>query len=117
MNFIFELLLNAAVLFLIAYLLPTVNIKSYMTALGVAVVVGILNATIGAILRLPLNLVTLGFLSFFVRLLVLAVIIKLVDALFKGFEVKTFSAAVILASAMAVAGTLFSYLFNAGVAR
>ncbi len=108
MNIILELLLNAGILLLIAYLMPSVNIKNYGTAIAVALVIGILNATIGFILRLPMNLVTLGLLSFFVRLIVTAVIIKIVDKFFSGFEVKTFSAAVILACAMAVAGTLFT---------
>ncbi len=111
MNIIFELLINAGVLFLLAYLLPTVNIKSYGTAIAVALVIGILNATIGFLLRLPLNIVTLGLLSFFVRLLVTAIVIKLVDKFFAGFEVKTFSAAVIIACCMAVAGTFLSYIF------
>lgn len=64
MNLILELLINAGVLLLIAYLLPTVNIKNYGTAIGVALVIGLLNATIGYLLRLPLNIVTLGLLSF-----------------------------------------------------
>jgi putative membrane protein len=114
MNFLLQLLLNAAILFLIAYLLPSVNIKNFGTAIGVALVIGLLNATIGFILRLPLNIVTLGLLSFFVRLIVTAIIIRIVDRFFKGFEVRNFSAAVIIASAMAVAGTLFSYLLDRG---
>jgi putative membrane protein len=110
MNIIFELLLNAGVLLLVAYLLPSVTVRSFGTALAVALVVGILNATIGFILRLPLNIITLGLLSFFVRLLVTAIIIKIVDKFFDGFEVKTFSAAVILACSMAIAGSVFTYL-------
>lgn len=64
MNIIIELLINAGVLLLLAYLLPSVNIKNYGTAIGVALVIGILNATIGFLLRLPLNIITLGLLSF-----------------------------------------------------
>ncbi len=41
MNFILELLVNAGVLFLLAYLLPSVNIKNYGTAILVALVIGI----------------------------------------------------------------------------
>ncbi len=52
MNFILELLINAGVLFLLAALLPSVNIKSYVTAIGVALVIGLLNATIGFLLKL-----------------------------------------------------------------
>ncbi|MGB3076512.1 MAG: phage holin family protein [Chitinophagales bacterium] len=111
MNFLIELLINAGILFLLAYLLPSVDIKSFGTAIAVALVIGILNATVGFLLRLPMNIVTLGLLSFFVRLLVTAIVIILTDKLFKGFTVKTFSAAVIIACTMAVAGTLVSYLF------
>lgn len=110
MNVIIELLLNAAVLFLLANIMPEVKVRSYGTALAVALVVGILNATIGFLLRLPLNILTLGLLSFFVRLVVTAFMIRLADKLFRGFEVRTFAAALIIAVVMALAGTLFSYL-------
>ncbi len=62
MSWIIQLLLNAAVLLLVAYILPTVKIKSYGTAIGVALVVSILNASVGLLLRLPLNIVSLGLL-------------------------------------------------------
>lgn len=110
MNWILQLLINAVVLLLASKIMPTVKIKSFGTAVGVALVIGILNATIGAILRFPLDLVTLFLLSFFVRLLVLAVVIKIADRLFSGFEVSSFSAAVILACIMAIAGSLLTYL-------
>jgi len=110
MNWILQLLINAAVLLLASKIMPTVKIRSFGTAVGVALVIGILNATIGAILRFPLNLLTLFLLSFFVRLIVLAIVIKITDKLFSGFEVQSFTAAVILACIMAVAGSLITYL-------
>ena len=113
MNWIIQLLLNALVLVLVSRIMTTVKIRNFETAIVVALVIGILNATIGALLRFPLNLFTFFLLSFFVRLIVLAVVIKITDRLFKGFEVSTFAAAVLLACIMAVAGSLFSYfLFN-----
>ena len=110
MNWIFQLLINAVVLLLASRIMPTVKIKSFGTAVGVALVIGILNATIGAILRFPLNLVTLFLLSFFVRLFVLAIVIKITDKFFSGFEVSSFTAAIILACIMAIAGSLLTYL-------
>ncbi len=110
MNWILQLLINAVVLLLASKIMPTVKIRSFSTAVGVAIVIGILNATIGAILRFPLNLVTLFFLSFFVRLIVLAIVIKIADKFFSGFEVSSFTTAVILACIMAVAGSLLTYL-------
>ncbi len=112
MNFIIELLVNAGVLFLLAAALPSVNIKSYGTAIGVALVVGLLSATIGWLMRGMLNVVTLGLLSFVVRLVVSAVIIKIADKLFRGFEVRTWTAAFILAVCIAVAGTILNYILN-----
>lgn len=112
MNFILELLVNAGVLFLLAALLPSVHIKSYGTAIIVALVIGILNATIGFLLRLPLNIVTLGLLSFVVRLIVSAVMIKIADKLFSGFEVKGWGAAFLLAACIAVAGWLMHRILH-----
>lgn len=109
MNWILQLLLNAAVLLLVAKIMPSVKIKSFGTAIGVALVIGILNATIGFLLRLPLNLLTLGLLSFFVRLIVMAIVIKIADKFFSGFEVRSFTTAIILACIMAVAGSLVTY--------
>jgi putative membrane protein len=89
--------------------MTTVKVRSFGTAVLVALVIGILNATIGALLRFPLNLFTLFLLSFFVRLIVLAIVIKIADKLFSGFEVASFTTAIILACIMAVAGSLLSY--------
>ena len=109
MGFILELLINAVVLFLLAYLMPSVTIKNYGTAIGVALVIGILNATVGFLLRIPLNIVTLGLLNFVVRLVVTAVVIKLADKLFTGFEVKGFGSALIIALVMALVGSLLYF--------
>jgi len=107
MNFIFLLLINAGVILLVSKLLPSVIIKDYKTAITVALVIGLLNATIGFLLRLPLNIVSLFLLTFIVRVLVTALMIKLADLFLKSFEVKTFTAALVLAVAMAIAGALF----------
>ncbi len=114
MNFIIELLVNAGVLFLLASLLPSVTIKNYGTAIVVALVIGILNATIGFLLRLPLNVITLGLISFVIRLIVSAVMIKLADKLFRGFEVKGWKGAFLLAIGIAVAGTILNNILHPG---
>jgi putative membrane protein len=111
-NFILDLLINAGVLFLLAALLPSINIKNYGTAIAVAFVIGLLNATIGFLLRLPLNILTLGLLSFLVRLIVSAVMIKVADKLFRGFEVKGWTPAFLLAICMAIAGTILTSILS-----
>jgi putative membrane protein len=69
MDFIFLLLIEAAVFMVTARLMPQVEIKDYGRALLVAFLIGIPNATIGCLPQLPLNILPLGLLSFFVRLL------------------------------------------------
>ena len=108
MNFIINLLISAGVLMLMAYIMPQVKIKSFGTALWVAFLVGILNATVGLLLRFPLNLVTFFLLSFVIRLVVTAVIIKIVDKLVSNFEIRGFWPALVIAIALAIAGTLLN---------
>ncbi len=112
MHFILNLLISAGVLVVLAYLMPQVEIKNYGTAIMVAILIGLLNATVGFLLRLPLNILTLGLLSFFVKLLVSAVVIKIVDALVSGFKVRGFLAALILAAGIALASTLIDRAFR-----
>jgi len=111
MHFIINLLLSALVLFAAAYIMPQVTIRNYGTAIIAALLIGVLNATVGFLLRLPLNLVKLGLVSFLVRLLVTAVIIKLVDKLMSGFEVKGFTPAIVLAIIVALAGIVIDRLY------
>jgi putative membrane protein len=49
-----------------------------------------------------------------VRLFVTAIIIKLVDKLFKGFEVRGFWPALVLALVIALAGTFLDSVFVTG---
>lgn len=111
MNFILSILLNAAILLGMTYILPTVTIKNYTTAVLVALVIGILNATIGWVLRFPLNMVTFGFLSFFIHLAVTAVMIKIADKLFSDFQIKGFTPAIIIAVVMAITGGALNFIF------
>ena|SRR6476469_4407751 len=109
MSWILQLLIDAGVLLLLAYLHPGIKVRSFGTAVGVALVIGILNATIGFIMRFTLNLVTLWLLSFLVRLFVSAIVIWLTDKLFSGFELRSFGTAVLVACVLAIVGTLLAY--------
>jgi len=106
MDFIIELLVLSAVLFLLSNIMKDIVVKSYGTAILVCLVIGILNATIGFLIRLPLNLLTLFLLTFLVRLVVSAFMIKITNKLVSGFEVRSWTAAFILAIAMAVTGSV-----------
>jgi putative membrane protein len=111
MALIVEILLEGLVLLLLAKVMRAVHVKNYGTAVAVAIVIALLNATIGAILRFPLNLVTLFLLSFIVRLVVTAFMIMLADRIFTGFKVDSFGTAFIMAIILALTGSVFSNLF------
>ena len=112
MEFIVNLLVSAGVLLLLEYILPQMRVKRFGTALWVAFLIGLLNATIGILLRFPLNLMSLFLLQFIVRLVVLAIIIKIVDKLVGNFEVKGFWPALIIAIALSIAGTVIDRSFS-----
>jgi len=50
MEYIIDLLVSAGVILLLSYMMPSVHVKSFWTALWVAFLIGIFNATIGLLL-------------------------------------------------------------------
>lgn len=110
MTFILELLVSALVLVLLSSSMASVHVKNFTTAILVALVVGLLNATIGFLIRLPFNIITLGLLTFVVRLFVSAIMIKLADKFFRGFEVRGWGAAFIIAACIALSELLLHYI-------
>jgi len=112
MGFIINLLVSAAVILLMAYALSSVHVKSFGTALWVAFLVGILNATIGWILRGIFNLVSFFLLEAIVSLIVTAIVIKLVDMFVRNFKVDGFLPALLIALATAIAIAAVSYLLG-----
>jgi putative membrane protein len=103
MEFIINLLVSAVVILVLAYALPSVHVKSFWTALWVAFLIGIFNATIGWILSGLLNLVSFFLLEAIVSLIVTALMIKLVDKLVSNFKIDGFLPALIIAIATALA--------------
>ncbi|MFT2011061.1 phage holin family protein [Pontibacter sp. 13R65] len=114
MDFIVNLLVSAGVILLLAYLLPSVHVKSFLTALWVAFLIGLFNATLGWIIGGILNLVTFFLLNALVSLLVTALMIKLVDKLVKNFKVDGFLPALIIALVTAIALALVGYMRGSG---
>lgn len=89
MSWILSLLLNAAGIFIIGYLLKGVTINNYLTALLVAVLLAVVNTVVKPILlilTIPLTIITFGLFI----LVVNALMLMLVDALVEGMEIKSF---------------------------
>ncbi|GAB3498288.1 hypothetical protein GCM10027341_19690 [Spirosoma knui] len=106
MNLILHLLLDAAVIFGLAYLMPQIDVKNFGTALLIAVLLGLLNFFIGWIIRFPLNLITFFLLTGVIRIVVTAILLKLIDSFLDSFTIVGFWPALVIALAVAVAGTL-----------
>lgn len=101
MKFLISLLLSAVAVFAAAYLVPGVQIDGFVTALIVAIVLGLVNATIGLLLKMitaPLNWITLGLVSLIINVLM----VMLVDNFINGFSTNGFWAAAIFALVLAI---------------
>lgn len=77
---------SAAALLIVAYVIPAVSVASWQTAFIAALVVGLINATLGAIVKLvttPFRWLTLGLLTLVINAVMFWVATELVD----GFDV------------------------------
>lgn len=106
MNLILHLLLDAAVIFGLAYLMPQIDVKSFGTALLIAIILAMLNFLIGWLIRFPLNLVTFFFLTGIVRVVTTAILLKIIDKMMGSFTIVGFWPALVIAVAVAVVGGL-----------
>jgi putative membrane protein len=94
-------LLHALALLLVAWLVPGFHFTSFASILVAAVVIGLLNATLGLLLKIvtfPLAVITLGI--FF--LVINAFILELASKIVPGFTVASFGAAFVGAIFLAV---------------
>src|SRR5258708_23304486 len=87
-------LINALALLIITYLVPSIHIRSFGTALIVAIVLGLINTFLRpllVLLTLPVTILTLGLFIMVVN----ALCFWLCASLLKGFEVSGFLSAFI----------------------
>lgn len=109
-GWIVKMLLNALGLFAAGKILKGVYFQNFSNALIVAVVLAILNATLGwilAIITFPLTIITLGLFTFVVN----ALLIMLADYFIKGFKVRNFWWAFLLAIVLAVFNALLHSIY------
>jgi len=113
MRLLLNWLLDAVALWIVSRLVPGVHVTNYGWALIAVIVIGLLNATLGLLLKfitLPLGILTFGL--FF--LVINAVILWFSSKFVPGFSVTTFKAAFLGALALAVIHLLFGFLFVKG---
>lgn len=88
-SIILPLLVNSLGIFIIGYLLKGVEMKSFLTAVWVAILLALINTFVKPILvvlSLPLTILTLGLFL----LVINALILLLVDAMVEGLKIKNF---------------------------
>lgn len=77
----------AVAMILASYVIPGIKVKNFSTAFIAAVILGAVNLLLGPILRFfaaPINWLTLGLFS----LVISGLLLKIVDELVDGFDVK-----------------------------
>jgi putative membrane protein len=82
-------LISAVSLLIVAYIIPGIEVRGFGTALIAALVIGLVNATLGLILKiltLPLTLLTFGLFLFVIN----ALMLQLASYLVPGFAVSGF---------------------------
>jgi putative membrane protein len=102
-------LLSALALLLIAWVIPGIDVDNFMTALLAALVFGVVNATLGFILKIltfPLTLVTIGLFLFVVN----ALMLKLAAAIVPGFRIRGCVPALLGAVLLAVVTGLLRFV-------
>lgn len=94
-----------------AYLLPGVHVQSFLTALVIALVLGIINSILKPILlvlTLPLNILSLGLFT----LVINASLVLLASALVNGFVVDGFLWALVFSLVLSLVNSFLHQLSN-----
>jgi putative membrane protein len=109
MRWILHWLVTAASLAIVVYVVPGFKVDSLGALLIAALLLGIVNATLGLFLKvitLPLTILTFGIFWLVINAFMLEVVARLV----KGFYISSFGAAFIGAIVLSVVNTLMKWL-------
>ncbi len=111
MKLIIDWIVKALILLLTTYFIPGFQIDSFILALIVVLVLGLLSVFIKPLLlfiSLPINFLTLGLFTFVIN----AVLLYVAAWVVPGFNIDGFLTAVIAALVMAILSALFSLVYN-----
>ena len=106
MNIVVRLLINALIIFGLAWALPGVSVESFWVALIASVILGLLNVFVKPfliILTIPVTIITLGLFL----LVINALIILLADYFIDGFNVDGFWWALLFSLLLSVLNSAF----------
>ena len=112
MRFVLDWIIGALSLLIVSRVIPGFQVEGFGTALVAALVLGLVNATLGTVLlflALPLTILTFGLFHF----VVMAFLIWLATGIVPGFHVSGFFPAFFGAIVLALVSTLLHALVSA----
>jgi putative membrane protein len=101
--------LSALSLIIVAQIVPGFRVSTFGAALIAAIVIGLVNSTLGLLLKiltLPLTIVTFGLFLFVIN----AFMLRFASAVVEGFIVDGFGAAFVGALVLAIVSTVLRHL-------
>lgn len=110
MSIIWNLLLLSVAIFIVAQVMPNIRIKSFGTAIIVAIVFSVINLLLGWLLVLisfPLMIITFGLFKFVIN----AFLLWITDLLIDDFEIKGVVPLLIAAFLISVIDSLLKWIF------
>ncbi|MFY9907723.1 MAG: phage holin family protein [Terriglobales bacterium] len=110
MRLLLHWILTAIAVWIVAHVVPGISVSGPTAALIAALVIGLINATLGLLLKIvtfPLTLLTLGLFWFVIN----ALMLELAAAFVKGFYVHNFVAAFIGAILLSIVSSLLQWIF------
>ena len=109
MRLLLHWILSATALWIVAHFVPGIYVSGPKAALIAALVIGLINATLGLLLNIitfPLTILTLGLFWFVINALMLELAAKFVD----GFQVRGFIPALIGAVLMSLVSSVLQWI-------
>ncbi|HEX7424789.1 MAG TPA: phage holin family protein [Terriglobales bacterium] len=109
MRLLLHWILSAVAVWIVAHVVPGISVSGPVAALTAALVIGLINATLGLLLKIltfPLTLLTLGLFWFVIN----ALMLELAAAFVRGFEVRGFVPALIGAVVLSVVSSVLQWL-------
>ena len=109
MRLLLHWLLNAVSLLIVARVVPGFHVSGLLSALIAALVIGLINATLGLFLKFitfPFAIITLGLFWFVIN----ALMLELASWFVPGFEIRGFFAALIGAIVLCVVNMLLRWM-------
>ncbi len=111
MKLLLKWLIMAVSIVIAAYFIPGVRIGSFLSAVWVALFLGVVNVLVRPVLiliTLPINILTLGLFTFVIN----AALILLASSVIKGFEVSGFWWAVLYSIVLSIVNYLINLIIQ-----